>query len=266
MKPYLVGLATGLTPEPIPESPSVVVNSEHQNEVHSSQTNMQVTDPPVNSEQENDVHSSHGLPSIAASEVIKVGESAVLYLPAFVPDPEGWYERLAGMPWSPEEIMMYGKNLTLKRQTINYGDGYDYNPNAKVALPWSDGPVLQLKKLLETATSRTVTQCACNLYPDGGTVIGVHHDKRNPILIASLSFGDERQMGFCRHGKDNDKKTPTDRIDKKLPMVTLAPGSLLLFTNEFNDRYKHGLAPSKSLAPRISVTFRQFAAARAAQI
>src|SRR5258708_6855841 len=73
MKPYLVGLAAGLTPEPIPEIPAVV-NSEHGIEVHSSRTNIEVTDLPVNSEHQNDVHSSHGLLTIAGSEVIKVGD------------------------------------------------------------------------------------------------------------------------------------------------------------------------------------------------
>jgi alkylated DNA repair dioxygenase AlkB len=227
--------------EPIPEIPAV-----------------------VNSEHENAVQDSFGLPKIEGAQIIRVGESAVLYLPRFVPDPEGWYEALAALPWSAEEIKMYGRDLTLKRETVNFGTHYDYNPNAKPALPWTEGPILRLKNMTEAvAPGHIITQCAGNRYPDGKTIIGVHHDKLNPVLIVSLSFGDQRQMGFCRHGVDDDKKLPSDRIDRTLPSITLEPGSMVLFTDHFNRRYKHGMAPSKSDEPRISVTFRAFAALKA---
>ena len=48
-------------------------------------------------------------------------------------------------------------------------------------------------------------------------------------------------------------------IDKKLPLITLAPGSLVLFDAEFNSTYKHGIAEDRSVTePRISLTYRAF--------
>jgi alkylated DNA repair dioxygenase AlkB len=192
------------------------------------------------------------LSDIPGAQVIRVGHSEVIYVPTWLPDPDEWFELLKTLPWTAEEIMMYGRELCLRRQTVNYGDHYNYNPKAKPALPWTTSrPVMELKSRLEHATGGIYTQCACNRYSDGSVIIGVHRDKRDPILIASISFGAERQMGFCARGEK--------QIDRSLPLVTLASGSLLLFDGEFNRSYKHGIVPDKSVkGERISVTFRQF--------
>jgi len=182
---------------------------------------------------------------------IKLGDGELLYAEAWLPDAEQWFVRLKKeVLWSPEEVKMYGKPLVLRRETCNYGEDYDYNVNAKPAVEW-DGPVLELKKMLEEATGRVFTQCACNLYPDGETGIGLHHDKRHPLLVASISFGAVRTMGFAPKG---------GKLDKSLPMVPLASGSLLLFSNAVNENYKHAIVEDKSVrGPQISVTFREFA-------
>ncbi len=147
--------------------------------------------------------------------------------------------------------MLYGKPLVLRRETCNFGDDYDYNPNAKPAIEWV-GPVLELKNRLEAITGRVFTQCACNLYPDGATGIGLHHDKRHPLTIASFSFGAVRTVGFAPKG---------GKLDKTLPTISLASGSLVLFTDEVNENYKHTIIEDKAVnQPRISVTFREFAA------
>jgi alkylated DNA repair dioxygenase AlkB len=187
---------------------------------------------------------------------IKLGDSHLLYAEKWLSDADQWFERLKNeVLWSPETVMMYGKPLVLERQTCNFGDDYDYNVNAKPAVEWG-GPVLELKKMLEEFTGRVFTQCACNLYPDGETGIGLHHDKRHPSLVASISFGAVRTMGFAPKG---------GKLDKSLPMVPLASGSLLLFTDVINENFKHTIVEDKSVrGPRISVTFREFAPTRQA--
>jgi alkylated DNA repair dioxygenase AlkB len=137
---------------------------------------------------------------------IKLGDGELLYAETWLPDAENWFERLKNeVPWSPETVKMYGKPLVLKHETCNYGEDYDYNINAKPAIEWS-GPVLELKKMLEEATGRVFTQCACNLYPDGETGIGLHHDKRHPLLVASISFGAVRTMGFAPKGGNSTSR------------------------------------------------------------
>jgi hypothetical protein len=80
----------------------------------------------------------------------------------------------------------------------------------------------------------------------------LHHDKRHPLLVASISFGAVRTMGFASRG---------GKLDKSLPMVPLASGSLLLFSDVINENFKHTIVEDKSVrGPRISVTFREFAA------
>ncbi len=195
------------------------------------------------------------LSDIPGAQVIPVGHSKVIYVPTWVPDPSRLFEELRQhLLFTPERLKMFGKDITVKlRQTANYGRDYDYNKNAKPALPWpTSGPLMELKSRLESTTGGTYSQCACNLYPNGAATIGVHHDKRGPVLIASASFGAERQMGFCAKGEN--------RFDRSLPLVTLASGSLLLFDGDFNRNYKHGIVEDKSVpGERISVTCRQFA-------
>jgi alkylated DNA repair dioxygenase AlkB len=85
----------------------------------------------------------------------------------------------------------------------------------------------------------------------GSVGIGYHSDADDPVLIASISFGAVRQMGFCAtHGT---------KLDPSLPQIALAAGSLLLFDDAFNSHYKHGIQPDASIRdPRICVTFRAF--------
>lgn len=254
VKPYLSRLVDGL-----PGKSDVVVNSSQRDDVHVHNQEAE-----VNSEQESDVHVHDRTEpqagilrlQIPGSQIITVGDSAVLYIEHWLPDPEGWYARCKDIAFSPEELQMFGKPLTLERQTANYGNFYDYNPKAKPAMPWpASGPIADIRKMLEEATGVSFTQCACNLYQHGGVKIGAHQDKRNPSLIASISLGAERTMGFCKIvGKGKDGK-----IDKDLPLISLAPGSLLLFDAEFNSRYKHAIAEDKSVTePRISLTYRAF--------
>ena len=55
---------------------------------------------------------------IEGSQVIPVGDQSVLYVPQWLPDPEGWYAELELLPWSGEGG---------RRQTVSYGDIYRHD-------------------------------------------------------------------------------------------------------------------------------------------
>lgn len=177
---------------------------------------------------------------------IKLGNGEIAYLESCVPDHDLWLSRLMNeVPWSPERVMLYGKERVLRRQTCNYGDDYDYNKLAKPAIPLA-GPVLELTMMLNERTGRVFTQVALNLYPDGETGIGLHHDKRHPLTVAAISFGAERIMGFAPKGGK--------KVDTSLPTIKLASGSLLLFTDAVNENFKHTIIEDKSVrGPRSAL-------------
>lgn len=190
-------------------------------------------------------------------DIVRVGDSAVLYLEDFILDEPRVFEQLKALPqWSPEALKMYGKDIITERETINFGQHYDYNPAAKPAYAWGESDaVTNLRNLLQRVLRIPMTQCALNYYPDKSAYIGLHHDKKGPEIIISLSFGSHRDMGFGFH------KDTGERPNKTLPTITLSPGSLLLFTGAFNSVYKHCITKSKrECGERISATFRAFPA------
>jgi hypothetical protein len=152
---------------------------------------------------------------------IRLGDAELLYADAWLSDADQWFERLKKeVPLSPETIKMYGKPLVLRRETCNYGEDYDYNINAKPAIEWA-GAVLELKKMLEDATGRVFTQCACNLYPDGETGIGLHHDKRHPLLVAVDQLRSHAHNGLRSEGRQT-RQVPADgsaRVRQPAPLL-----------------------------------------------
>jgi alkylated DNA repair dioxygenase AlkB len=122
-----------------------------------------------------------------------------------------------------------------------YGVNYDYNPTAPSSKAWTS-LMLELKSLVEASTGQAYEQAACNYYPDGGTGIGWHTDKKHPEMIASVSLGAARAFRLAPIGS----ATATYNIQ-------LTHGSLLLIPRKVNDAYKH-MVPET----RINFTFRRF--------
>src|SRR5580704_13197259 len=94
-----------------------------------------------------------------------LGEGEVVYISNWLENPD----RFLGMEnydFTPEKVKMYGRSLTLERQTANHGLPYTYNVDAKPPTDWSV-PALEIKRLLEAATGHVFRQCANNFYPDG---------------------------------------------------------------------------------------------------
>jgi hypothetical protein len=191
-------------------------------------------------------NTKYGLPEIPNAQIVQVGESAVLYLPRLVPDPENWIGLLSPLPWTADEQVLGGKNLMLKRETFHFD-----NPASKSPL-LSNAAIISMRKMLARLVGNPWEQCICNRYPDGSVGIGCHRDAQHTLMVASMSFGASRQMGFCGHDESS--------IAESLPLITLEPGSLVVFGGEFNDLYKHGIKEdSRVTEPRISLTFRHFA-------
>jgi alkylated DNA repair dioxygenase AlkB len=142
----------------------------------------------------------------------KLGDGEVIYVPNWLDNPDA-YLGMERYDFTPERVKMYGKSLTLTRQTANHGLAYTYNVDAKPPTEWSE-PALEIKKRLEEATGRTFQQCANNYYPDGNIGIGLHVDKSTridgklvkPNLIASVSIGAERMMCWAKFGESKPER------------------------------------------------------------
>ena len=145
-------------------------------------------------------------------ESIAVGEHKLIYYPDF------WNDRavectmrcfLEELPWQAEKVKMYGKEIKCKRETVLYGNDYDYGgtPHAGLPMPTkvqransfddrlprvTDLFILTLQEQVESLTGRKFDSMLFNLYPDGEAGIGWHKDKGDPMLVASLSIGAER--------------------------------------------------------------------------
>jgi len=191
-----------------------------------------------------------------------LGEGEVIYIPDWLDNPDQ-FVGMENYDFTPEKLVMYGKPLTLIRQTANHGLAYTYNAGAKAPTDWSQ-PALEILKRLEAATGHTFQQCANNYYPDGKIGIGLHVDKAtringgvrlHPNLIASVSIGAERLMGWAKFGD----KQYSAKHDPSLPQILLKHGSLVLFDRAVNAAYKHTIVQDKNVTDsRISLTLREF--------
>ncbi len=155
--------------------------------------------------------------------------------------------------WSADSIVMFGKELTLKRKIAWYGDApfaYRYSQSTKTALPWIT-PLQLLKTQLESFTGEHFNSCLLNYYHDGHDSMGWHTDNekmmRKGATIASISLGATREFKF-KHIKDNT-----------LTGIKLDNGSLLLMKENTQEHWKHSLPARKKITqPRINLTFRVF--------
>ena len=89
-----------------------------------------------------------------------------------------------------------------------------------------------------------------NLFHDGNEGMGWHSDDEKSIEdnspIASVSFGAERKFSF-KH-----------KQSKKIILVLLEHGSLLLMKDATQKNWLHSLPKSKKITqPRINLTFRR---------
>ena len=181
-------------------------------------------------------------------------DGEALLFPNFIPSAQHgvcFEELLKTSFWQNDEVVMFGKRLTMQRKTAWYGEKpfkYTYSKVERTALPFT--PVLlKLKNRVEEETGEHFNSALLNLYHHGMEGMGSHSDDEDSIVpqsaIASLSFGAERPFVFLH-------KTTREKIKVSLPA-----GSLLLMRGECQQKWWHELPKTKQvMIPRINITFR----------
>ncbi|MFQ3191006.1 MAG: alkylated DNA repair dioxygenase AlkB [Paraglaciecola sp.] len=176
------------------------------------------------------------------------------YHPSFFPPAQATTIMQAlqqSLDWRQEQITLYGKTFNVPRLQAWYGDKnahYQYSNLSMRPLPWS--PVLlELKQKCENASNSRFNSVLANLYRDGQDGMGRHADNETELgqqpVIASLSFGEERNLDFY-HNATKDKV--------RLPLHN---GSLLIMSGDTQKNWQHSMAKTKkTLTARINLTFR----------
>lgn len=160
---------------------------------------------------------------------------------------------LSNIQWQSETINMYGKQIQVPRLVAWYGDSgmnYRYSNIDHEALPWTD-ELSELKALVESALRHDFNSVLLNLYRNGADSVAWHADDEDELgnepVIASLTFGAEREFQF------KNKSQPGDKIKLRLPH-----GSLLLMSGKSQTDWLHQLPKMRGMTePRINLTFRK---------
>ena len=159
---------------------------------------------------------------------------------------------LKNILWQHDELFIYGKKITTKRQVAWYGNeglSYTYSKSTKLALPWTP-TLLLIKTTVEAFCEQSFNSCLLNLYANGKEGMAWHSDSEKELdpngIIASLSFGTERIFQFKHKGS------------KEIITKLLAQGSLLLMKQNSQTQWQHRL-PERSAVKeaRINLTFRK---------
>ena len=154
---------------------------------------------------------------------------------------------------------MYGQRIAVPRLTAWFGDPratYSYSGITMTPEAWTP-LLLELKSLVEPkALGTPFNSVLLNLYRDGNDSVSWHSDDEpelgtNPV-IASVSLGQARTFRL-KHKRD-DSIPPVE--------IELTHGSLLVMSGALQHFWKHQLPKrkSKSLGPRINLTFRRILA------
>ncbi|MCZ4407574.1 alpha-ketoglutarate-dependent dioxygenase AlkB [Cryomorphaceae bacterium 1068] len=154
--------------------------------------------------------------------------------------------------WKQDEVVMFGKRITMRRLTAWYGDRpfeYTYSQVSRKALPWSK-TLAEIKAEVEKISGETFNSCLLNFYHNGEDYMGWHSDDEPELdpnaCIASVSLGAERKFSF-KHRRSKDTSS-----------VFLNDGSLLLMKPPTQEHWLHTLRKSKKVTEgRINLTFRK---------
>lgn len=175
----------------------------------------------------------------------------VLY-PGFLDPDESreWLERSRRLPWTRDEIRMYGRSIPVPREEALFGDDllYRYRGGTVRALPWPDF-LLDARDRIEALTGFGFHFVVGNRYRHGRDSIGWHSDDfpqigRRPA-IASLSLGSTRRFKLKHKG---DGRTFAYDLDS---------GSLLIMLPGCQDDWLHAVPKTaREVGERINWTFR----------
>lgn len=182
-------------------------------------------------------------------------DGQLYYWPGFYcqADAEQYYQQLLDcLSWQSEQLLIYGRWLTVPRLMAWYGDAnanYRYSGVTHQPLSWT--PLLaDLRADVEKVCQQSFNSMLANLYRDGRDSMGCHADDEKELgpnpTIASLSFGETRLLRF-RHPASGNK------LD-----IELSNGDLLIMAGELQHHWRHELPKTrKPKQARINLTFRQ---------
>ena len=157
----------------------------------------------------------------------------------------------ASLDWQQDQLLMFGKLITTKREVAWVGDAgcsYTYSGVKKLPQAWTP-ELLRIKHTTEKLANYTFNSCLLNLYHDGDQGMGWHSDDEVELEqsapIASVSFGGERKFSF-KH-----------KFEKLSASVVLENGSVLVMHAPTQNFWQHSLTKTKrAVLPRINLTFR----------
>lgn len=176
----------------------------------------------------------------------------VSHFPDFLDEAESraWFDSSRALPWSRDEISMYGKKIPVPREEALFGDDlpFKYRGESIKALGWP-AFLLDARDRIEKLTGFTFHFAVGNRYMTGRDSIGWHSDdfpqigERPPI--ASLSLGDARRFKLKR------------KADGVTVDYELTHGSLLVMLPGCQDDWLHAVPKtSRPVGERINWTFR----------
>ena len=173
--------------------------------------------------------------------------SLVRYLPDYLAPEDS--DRLCGdlkaaMPWTREQIKMYGRTIPVPRRVAWCGErgvDYRYSGLSHVAQGWPEG-LAMIRDQLEQFLACRFNFALLNLYSDGNDYMGWHRDDEPGIAdsVASISLGASRRFLIRPQGAPRSAG------------LDLAHGSLLVFKGSL----RHALPRCKSAGERLNITFR----------
>ena len=196
--------------------------------------------------------SEHDVSTAVANLLLKDGSAA--YMPN-VFDPNSCSTLFASLratlDWQQDQLFMFGKLVTTKREVAWVGDAgcsYTYSGVKKFPQAWTP-ELLRIKHTTEALAHHSFNSCLLNLYHDGDQGMGWHSDDEIELEqnapIASVSFGGERKFSF-KH-----------KFEKLGASVVLENGSVLLMHAPTQNFWQHSLTKTKRIVlPRINLTFR----------
>lgn len=167
--------------------------------------------------------------------------------------PDLYDDLIKEIKFEDEELIIFGKKCIPKRKTCAFGDDgktFSYSGKERKANPYTY-TIKKIKDELEKKTGYTFNYVLAQYYSDGEAMIGYHgdaiKDMQKPVIIASVTFNEEKSRTFI---------IKNDEMEKK---IKLRDGSLLLMHGtKIQTEYKHGIPAEKKIKTgRINLTFRQ---------
>ena len=168
----------------------------------------------------------------------------VLIINEFLPDHQSLFKTL-------QETVEWDTRMAA-RYTASYGEPYNYSQITYPAAPMH--PALES---VATALHQTLeipfNNCLLNFYQTGDSTMGFHSDDTSKLQlgtgVAIISLGNTRNITYRQKNNHNIRHS-----------FALTPGSMLYMDSAVQDDWMHAIKRQKNAGPRISLTWRAFAA------